>query len=74
MSDQTLTAPVHAVVSPEDDPDFIEFAKVAGYILVIGTSLLEQHFGPRCPDFEKDCICCKRWKALDDLIDNPFAD
>lgn len=55
------------------DPDFTEFAKVAGYIRVIGSSLLEQHFGPRCADYEPNCCCCKRWKSLDDLIANPFS-
>lgn len=59
----------------ENDKDLSsEFTKVASYIRVIATSLIEQHFGPRCPDFEKDCVCCQRWKALDELIDNPYEE
>ncbi len=27
------------------------------------------HWGKRCPDFEKDCSCCRAWKEYDDLKD-----
>jgi hypothetical protein len=25
------------------------------------------NFGPRCPDFEKGCIVCEKWKLYDKL-------
>jgi hypothetical protein len=26
------------------------------------------YWGVRCPDFEKDCFCCKAWAAVDALF------
>ena len=53
--------------------DFDEFAMMAGHVRIIAETMLAEFFGQRCPDFEKDCECCQRWKFLDDLTANPFA-
>lgn len=29
-------------------------------------------YGHKCKDFNPDCICCKKWKLLEELIENPF--
>ena len=29
---------------------------------------ITKFWGKRCPDFEKDCGCCKAWKAYDYLF------
>ena len=26
---------------------------------------MEEYWGDRCPDFDKDCPCCKAWVAFD---------
>ena len=31
-------------------------------------------YGERCPDFQEDCICCKKWAAFDTLVENPFEE
>ncbi len=49
-----------------------EFAMMVSHIRIIANTMLEENFGPRCPNFDGDCECCKRWKALDDLTANPF--
>mgnify|MGYP001612764416 CR=1 FL=1 len=27
-----------------------------------------KNYGRRCPDYEKDCIVCKKWKLFDKLV------
>ena len=27
-----------------------------------------RNYGKRCPDYEKDCACCKAWKCYDYLV------
>ena len=51
-----------------------DFTSTASYIREIAECMLDRHFGPRCEEFEPECECCKRWKALDDLTENPYAD
>lgn len=51
-----------------------EFKMMAGHLRTIAYTLLVEFFGERCLDFEPDCECCKRWKMLDDLTENPFVD
>ena len=50
-----------------------DFEKQAGHIRTIADTLLYEYFGARCEIFESECEICRRWKALDDLTDNPFA-
>lgn len=56
--------------------DFIKqgakFDKVSAKIREASEKLLKEFFGPRCKEFEPDCICCQRYKAMDDLLENPF--
>ena len=35
--------------------------------------LLDQ-FGEKCNDFDEGCECCKRWKAFEDLFENPYKE
>ena len=51
-----------------------EFDIMAGHIRTIAETMLVKFFGERCPDFEPDCECCRRWKLLDELTENPFKD
>lgn len=30
---------------------------------------LTEHFGERCKEFNAECICCKRWAAMDVLCE-----
>lgn len=48
------------------------FDMMAGHIRTIAETMLREHFGDRCPDFEPNCISCQRWKLLDDLTANPY--
>jgi hypothetical protein len=50
------------------------FVRDAGYVRTLAEPLLLEFFGERCPDFCDACVCCRRWKALDDLLANPWAD
>ena len=52
----------------------LEFDSDAVCVLRAARKMLIKHFGERCPDYEPECECCKRWKLLDDLIANPFND
>lgn len=29
---------------------------------------IKDNYGPRCPDFEKECACCIAWNLYDRLI------
>lgn len=42
------------------------------YVRTIAEKFLTKWYGERCPDFEPNCTNCKRWKLLDDLLQNPF--
>ena len=61
--------------TPDDDaPDPPDtFPMMIGHIRTIAEEFLLEHFGERCPDFEPNCDCCKRWAALDVLIQEPGA-
>lgn len=34
---------------------------------------IEKWWGEKCPDFEGACGACRMWKALETLLENPFA-
>lgn len=51
-----------------------QFEMTARHTRTIAEVLLTEHFGERCPDFEPDCECCKRWKLLDELLNSPYSD
>ena len=46
----------------------------ASHLRTIAEAMLAEHFGDRCEEFSQPCVCCKRWAALDALIDNPYED
>ncbi len=31
-------------------------------------------WGAKCPDYERSCLLCQKWKAFDVLADNPFSE
>lgn len=35
---------------------------------------LKGWFGERCPDFDENCLLCKRWQHYDQLIKSPFKE
>ena len=50
-----------------------KFDKIAKTIIKSVTPFLKDQFGPECKEFEPDCICCQRWKALRVLTENPYS-
>lgn len=50
-----------------------DYEKQSNYIRTIAEKMLTEHVGDRCPDYEPSCESCKRWKALDALVDNPYS-
>lgn len=56
------------------DSDEQTFLMMAGHLRTVAEAMLIEFFGEQCPDFEPDCECCRRWKLLDDLAQNPFSD
>jgi hypothetical protein len=68
---------VREVVCKNDDA--LYFAYLSGKVRAAANELLEEMFGPRCPYVESECgcnchECCKRWRLLDDLLENPFKE
>ncbi len=55
-----------------EDSDAASFEMMAGHIRTIAETMLKEHFGERCDDYEPDCMCCQRWRALDKLLANPY--
>ena len=45
-----------------------------GRVEAAATAFLLEWFGERCPDFEPHCEVCKRWAALDTLLEDPFIE
>ena len=54
------------------DEDAERFAMLARHVEAIAKPFLVEMFGERCPDFEPGCESCKRWMALDMLLDDPW--
>ena len=57
-----------------ENEDSAKFAMQASHLRTIAEAMLAEHFGDRCEEFSQPCVCCKRWAALDALIDNPYED
>ena len=55
----------------KDREDEASFRQQANYIRMIGETILTEFYGERCKEFDPECPCCLKWKALDDLIDYP---
>src|SRR5271166_4825069 len=67
--------PLNQAKMPKDErSNKARYAEIARHLAAIGETLLVEWWGKRCPDFEASCECCKRWKALDLLVKNPFED
>ena len=52
--------------------DSDQFDMMASHVRTIADELVAEMFGPRCIDYVENCECCRRWKLLDDLLENPF--
>ena len=46
----------------------------AQHLRTVATLIIEANFGERCPENDADCIICKKWAALDELLDNPYTE
>lgn len=51
-----------------------KFEVMAGHVRTIAEEMLTEQFGERCSEYDPDCMCCQRWKALDELVSNPFGE
>lgn len=52
----------------DDDQILIDWYQVVNDgVKRLAGAMLEEVFGSRCPDFDADCECCRRWRLLDDL-------
>lgn len=56
-----------------DQENLVKFDRDVQIVRLVAGGLLSEWFGTRCKDFDPDCECCKRWKLLDDMTENPFA-
>ena len=54
--------------------DYQEFAAKAAEVEAVASKFIEEWYGPRCSDYDEDCLICIAWKQLDDLLANPFND
>jgi hypothetical protein len=52
----------------------IQFTADTLQLEALAKKVLTEWFGEKCPDYDPDCECCKRWRSLDDLIENPFKE
>lgn len=56
------------------DFDAAKFRMMARHTRVVAEALLTESFGERCPEFNSHCEGCKRWAALDTLLDDPWKE
>lgn len=49
-----------------------DFEDSCDFLRLESSEFLKTWFGPKCEDFEPNCECCQRWKALETLFNNPF--
>ena len=52
-----------------DASDEQRMANDASLLRTHAEGYLTEWFGERCPDVSEECECCKRWKALDLLVE-----
>lgn len=50
----------------------VEFDSFAKPVLQTAAALVTRFFGERCDRRDINCECCRRWKYLDRLTENPF--
>lgn len=60
-------------LTKEKDADCEKWEEMARKIRELAEPLLTEYFD-KCEDFEETCCACQRWKALEDLLENPFKD
>lgn len=65
--------PIHKLPSDVSDEELhAHFEMMAGHLRTIAEPMLVAHFGERRFEFSPHCPCCRRWKLLDDLVENPY--
>lgn len=37
-------------------------------------ALVIEFFRPRCVDFDPHCPICRKWRQVDELLENPFEE
>jgi len=57
-----------------DFTDYEEFEELARQVRDAARPLLEHFFGKQCTTFVEECEACRRWKLLDELLENPFEE
>lgn len=50
-----------------------QFRMKADIVYAVAMPLVIDEFGERCRTFDAKCECCRRWKLLDDLLENPHV-
>ena len=48
------------------------FDLMAASVRVFAESMLEVHFGSRCPEYCFGCVICERYRMLDKLTESPY--
>jgi len=62
-----------AGMSERDMSEVERFLADKGHLEAAAKTFLLEWFG-RCPDYHRDCIVCKRWAALNALLEDPFIE
>jgi hypothetical protein len=52
-----------------DVGEYWECEYCSGYFKERVKEYMVKNWGTRCPDYEKDCACCKAWKYFDYLFE-----
>lgn len=52
--------------------DHEEFEAHVVKVLNPARKFLIKWFGQRCEEYDPNCECCRRWRLLDNLLENPF--
>lgn len=58
------------VDAPDDYAD--KFDAAADAIRQMVSPVWIEFYGERCPEFEPECLCCRKWAELDKLLENPM--
>ena len=52
--------------------DYTHFEALAQPVYEAGRHLLLEMYGPKCDTYDGNCVCCRRWRLLEQLVQNPF--
>ena len=60
------------ITEPKNDCE--RFEQKSKLVKIILEEFLTEFWGPRCDEYEGDCVCCYMWSLYDCLMKNPFED